>query len=304
VGVGDDDRCRALGITASGRPGALAQAIASAGHPGGEAVVDRDDARTIAVWGTSGAPGRSTVAASLAAGMANLGVETVLVDADVHGGSIAQMLAMLDEVSGLMAACRAANRGRVDETTDHLLEVEERLRLLSGIPRADLWSQVRPGALDLVLRWLRSDADAIVVDCAAPIEPGEGGSGPGRNQVTRMVLSAADEVLVVGRADPVGLSRLVRALHDLSDLETGAPTVIVNQMRPSLGWSEREVADTLERLTGVVPTAFLPADVEALDVAMMRGRLPRSAVPSSPFVAAMDDVVGSLAPMVRSSLST
>ena len=36
--------------------------------------------------------------------------------------------------------------------------------------------------------------------------------------MTRHVLAAADAVLVVGRADPVGLSRLVRALHDLADL--------------------------------------------------------------------------------------
>ena len=302
VGLGDDERCRALGITVRGEPGALAAAVSDAipsvqVEPGGVG------ARTIAVWGPSGAPGRSTVAASLAAAVAHGGTDTVLVDADTYGGSIAQMLAMLDEVSGLMAACRAANHGRADEVTGHLLDVEPNLRLLSGIPRGDMWSQVRTGALELVLRRLRDEADLVVADCAAPVEPGEGPSHTGRNQVTRHVLAAADTVLVVGRADPVGLSRLVRALHDLSNLVEVQPTVVVNLMRPSLGWSQSEVADMLTRLTGVEPVAFLPADVPAVDLALMRGRFPRHVAASSPFVKAVDDLAATLAPVVGSSES-
>jgi len=304
IGLGDDDRRRALGIDVRGEPGALEQAVADAGSPKDPETVDHlATARTIAVWGSSGAPGRSTVAASLAASLAQRHHDTVLVDADTYGGSIAQMLAMLDEVSGLMAACRAANQGRADEVTDHLLQVEPRLRLLSGVPRADMWPQVRPGALELVLQRLRTDADVVVADCASSLEPGEGSAGAGRNQVTRHVLSTADAVLVVGRADPVGLSRLVRAVHDLSDVVDADPVLVVNHMRPSLGWSEREVASTLTRLTGIEPVTFIPADVAALDLAVMRGQLPRAVAPSSAFVSAVDDLVASLAPVVPSSLS-
>jgi MinD-like ATPase involved in chromosome partitioning or flagellar assembly len=305
IGLGDDERRRALGIIVRGEPGALEQAVADAGSPARHEASDVHlAATTIAVWGSSGAPGRSTIAASLAASLARRGSDTVLVDADTYGGSIAQMLAILDDVSGLMAACRAANQGRVEEVTDHLLDIEPRLRLLSGIPRADMWPQVRPGALELVLRRLQTDADALVVDCAPSLEPGEGARGAGRNQVTRHVLSAAGAVIVVGRADPVGLSRLVRAMHDLAEVVDVDPVVVVNGMRPSLGWSEREVASTLTRLTGIEQVTFVPADVAALDLAMMRGQLPREVAPSSPFVAAVDDVAASLAPVVPSSLSS
>jgi MinD-like ATPase involved in chromosome partitioning or flagellar assembly len=307
IGLGDDERRRALGIVVRGEPGALEQAVAvaDAGSPSEPVVAERHaTARTIAVWGSSGAPGRSTVAVSLAASFAHRGLDTVLVDADTYGGSIAQMLAMLDEVSGLMAACRAANQGRADEVTEHLLEVEPRLRLLSGIPRADMWPQVRPGALELVLQRLRADADVVVADCAFSLEPGEGsGGGAGRNQVTRHVLASADAVLVVGRADPVGLSRLVRAVHDLSDVVDVEPALAVNLMRPSLGWSEREVASTLSRLTGIEPVTFIPSDVPAIDLAVMRGQLPRVAAPSSAFVSAVDDLAACLAPVVPSSVS-
>ena len=304
IGLGDEERCRALGIAVQGEPGSLEHAVVDAGRPTGhEPNDDRATAKTIAVWGPSGAPGRSTVAASLAASFAHQGHDAVLVDADTYGGSIAQMLAMLDEVSGLMASCRAANQGRADEVADHLLDVETRLRLLSGIPRADMWPQVRPGALELMLRRLRTETDVIVADCASSLELGEG-AGAGRNQVTRHLLSASDAVLVVGRADPVGLSRLVRALLDLSDVIEVEPTVVVNLMRPSLGWSERDVSRTLTRLTDIEPVAFIPADVQALDLAVMRGQLPRLVAPSSPFVAALDDIAGSLAPVVPSSVSS
>jgi MinD-like ATPase involved in chromosome partitioning or flagellar assembly len=304
VGIGDVHRCEALGIQLQAVPGSLGASVADTGsRVTSTTAPERDPARMIAVWGASGAPGRSTIATSLAASFAHGGRDAVLVDADTYGGSIGQMLAMLDEVSGLMAACRAANQGRSDEVVAHLLDVEPGLRLLTGIPRGDMWPQVRPGALELVLRELRAEADVVVVDCASPLEPGDGLSGAGRNQVGRHVLEGADDVLVVGRADPVGLSRLVRALHDLSGVTEVHPTVVVNLVRPSLGWSQREVGELLTRLTGIGPAAFVPADVEALDLAVLRGQLPRLATPDAPFVAAVDDLAAAMTPVVPSAVS-
>jgi hypothetical protein len=73
-------------------------------------------------------------------------------------------------------------------------------------------------------------------------------------------------------------------------------------MRPSLGWSEQEVASTVARLTGVQPLAFVPSDVAALDLAVMRGQLPRVVDSSSAFATAVDDLAASLAPVVPSTL--
>ena len=44
------------------------------------------------------------------------------------------------------------------------------------------------------------------------------GARPGRNQMTLGALEAADEVVVVGAADPVGLSRLARGLVELREV--------------------------------------------------------------------------------------
>ena len=45
---------------------------------------------------------------------------------------------------------------------------------------------------------------------------------PGRNQLTLGAVDVADEVLVVGTPDPVGLSRLARGLVDLRERRAGA----------------------------------------------------------------------------------
>jgi Flp pilus assembly CpaE family ATPase len=278
----DESRCRALGIQRAVLLGSLDVVTRDTPAPRHSSTEHR--APLIAVWGPAGAPGRSTVALGLASATAAQGVETVLVDADTYGGSLGQALSVLDDVSGLVAACRAANTGRVAQVADHLLAIDDRLQLLTGLPRADMWPQVRTGALELVLAQLRSATELLVVDCGFSLEVGTGPAG-GRNQTTLQVLEQADVVVAVGRPDPVGLARLVRGLHDLADVLPGRPpTLVVNLTRTSLGWREREVDATLRRLTGVVPSAHLPFDQSGLDLAAVSGRTPREAAPSSPFV--------------------
>ena len=68
----------------------------------------------VAVWGPTGAPGRTTVAVTLADELARLGSAALLVDADVYGGTVAAVLGLLDESPGLAAACRQAGGERLD----------------------------------------------------------------------------------------------------------------------------------------------------------------------------------------------
>lgn len=299
---GDAGRCEALGIVRRLRLGALDEVardepVAPVAAPGSEAPV-------VVVWGPAGAPGRSTVALGLASATAARGVDTVLVDADTHGGAQGQMLSVLDDVSGLVAACRAANQGRGHEVADHLLEVHAGLRLLTGLPRAEMWPQVRAGALDVVLAQLRSHAELVVVDCGSSLEPGTGPGGGGRNQTTLQVVDHADLAVVVGRPDPVGLARLVRGLHDLSETAPGLDRLLaINMVRTSLGWGERDIRATISRLTGLEPAAYLPFDQAGLDLAAMSGRSPREASPSSPFVARIEVLAGLVLDRIASTVS-
>jgi Flp pilus assembly CpaE family ATPase len=235
--------------------------------------------RVIAVWGPTGAPGRSTVALGLSAELARLATPTLLVDADVYGGSVAVMLGMLDESSGLLAAARAANAGSLttEALARHAREVAPNLRVLSGLPRADRWTEVKAVLLRNILEVSRSLAAFTVVDCAFSLELDEEISydtaAPRRNGATVEALERADAVLAVGSADPVGLSRLIRGISELKTVVPSvSPRVVLNRVRPGLGWSDDEIVSTLTRASGVSAVWLLPDDPVSCDRALVHGR--------------------------------
>ena len=239
-----------------------------------------DDCRLLAVWGPTGAPGRSTVALTLAAELAHTGARTLLVDADTYGSSIAQSLALLDEAPGMAAAARAADQGSLDlpGLARVAPEVCPRLRVLTGIPRADRWPELRAAAVEHVLTVARQLAEFVVVDCGFAIEDDEELSydtlAPRRNAATLTALEQADELVVVGAADPIGLQRLVRAVQDVGSVASPTPRVVVNKVRASSVGSrpERRITEALERFAGMDDLHFLPWDQASLDGAMFAGR--------------------------------
>jgi Mrp family chromosome partitioning ATPase len=246
--------------------------------------------RVVAVWGPTGAPGRTTVAVGLADEAARLGVPSLLVDADVYGGVVAQVLGLLDESPGIAAAARQAGAGSLDVASLARLAwaVQPRLRVLTGLARADRWPELRPQALVSVLAEARRLAELTVLDCAFCLEEDEELSfdtaAPRRNGATLTLLEEADEVLCVSGADPVALQRTVRALGELRQVLPGVdPVVVVNQVRrgPVPGDPRREIAAAVERFSGTGVRWFLPADRRATDAALAAGRTLAEVAPGS-----------------------
>jgi MinD-like ATPase involved in chromosome partitioning or flagellar assembly len=240
-----------------------------------------DGARVVAVWGPAGAPGRTTTAVGVSAELAHRGRSALLVDADPYGGAVAQHLGVLDAASGLLAAVRAANAGELDATRLAGLARGvgtggSPLRVLTGLPRPDRWIEVRAAAYDGMLDAATVLAEWLVLDLGFSLESDHDdpfATGPQRNLMTTAALARADEVLVVGAADPVGLSRLARGLVDLHDLQPDAAVrVVVNRTRPSLGWSESEIHRMVEGFVRPVGVHFLPDDRAGADRALVSGR--------------------------------
>jgi MinD-like ATPase involved in chromosome partitioning or flagellar assembly len=260
--------------------------------------------RLIAVWGPTGAPGRTTVAVNVAAELAELGEPVLLIDADSYGGVVAQSLGLLDESPGLAAACRQANAGTLDVAALHRLAVEVRpgLRVLTGISRSDRWPELRPAALDVVLRLARRLASVTIADCGFCLERDEevgyDTAAPRRNGATLAVLDAADTVLGVTGADPVSLQRYVRSLAELAEAVPGqSPLTIVNRLRKGVigpGDPRREIAGALERYAGVVALHVIPDDPAALDAALAAGRSLAEVAPAAAARRALRDLAGSL----------
>ena len=243
----------------------------------------------IAVWGPAGAPGRTTVALNLASELARLGRPTVLVDADTYGGCIAQSLSLLDEAPGLAAATRSADQGNLDLVALARLapEVSPGLRVLTGIPKAERWPELRAAALEHVLTLTRRLAAFTVIDCWFSLEDDEELSydtlAPRRNAATLTSLAVADQVLAVGAGDPIGLQRLVRGLQELGTVASPSPTVVINRVRSSAVGPrpESRIRDALTRFAGIDDLRFIPDDPASLDGAILAGQSLAEAAPDS-----------------------
>ena len=250
--------------------------------------------RIIAVWGPAGAPGRTLVAANIAGELAAEGHSVLLVDADSYGASVAALLGLLDEAAGLAQACRLADQGLLD--ADALLRIATTvptkagaLRVLTGITRADRWTELRAAALTLVLERAREIADVTVVDTGfcleADDEVGFDSGAPRRNAATLRSLELADTVFAVGAADSIGVPRLVRGLAELrAAVPQAAPQVVLNKVRTSaVGRSpERQLRAAWERYGPSAPlSAFLPSDPAASDAALLSGALLLESAPES-----------------------
>lgn len=225
--------------------------------------------RIVAVWGPTGAPGRTTVAVGLAAELAT-SRRAVLVDADPYGGTIAQTLGVLDETSGLLAAARMANVGTLDASSLALScrRVGDRLDVLTGLPRADRRVEVRPGVLGTVAE-VAADLGEVVLDCGFCVEDADSA----RDRMTLDALGVADEIVVVGSAEPTALARLARGLVELQGtVATARVRVVVNRMRPTLGWREQDIVGMVEGYLRPVGVHFLPEDRPTLDRSAVAGR--------------------------------
>lgn len=231
--------------------------------------------RVMVVWGPAGAPGRTLVATSLATTLAGRGLRTTLVDADPYAPSVAQQLGVLDEVSGLLSAARLTGEGALESRFASVQRaLGDHLTVVTGLPRPDRWVEVRAGAVEHLLE-VAATCGHVVVDTGFSLEDDLGGdlaTRPGRNQLTLGALEVADEILVVGSADPVGLTRLARALVDLRERRSGAAVrVVVNRMRASLGWSERDIVGMVEGFSRLAAVHFLPDDRATADRALVTG---------------------------------
>jgi MinD-like ATPase involved in chromosome partitioning or flagellar assembly len=243
----------------------------------------RGRGRVVAVWGPAGAPGRTTVAIGVADEAARLGVRTLLADADPYGGTVAPTVGLPDEIAGLALASRDAVAGRLGTVrlAQRSRQLRPRLRVLTGHSRADRWRELPSAGLPLVLDESRRLCALTVVDCGFCLELDEDRTEPQRNGATLAVLAAADTVLCVGAADPIGLHRLSHGLDDLRTVLPGVvPLVVANRVAGTA--MSRDVTTSLRRWGDVEASARLPADPAGPTAAIRAGAPLAEVAPASP----------------------
>ena len=251
---------------------------------GPELTSQQGEPRLVVVTGATGSPGRSTIAINLAQELAQHWDETVLIDGDLWGGAIAQTLGLLAETAGLSAAVRAADHGTLDAGTFARLapRVADGLRVLPGLARASRWREVSAVSMEALLETAQHAGSWVVVEAPVLVPDDETGYslGPGRNDVARCLLGAADEIIVVGAGEPIGIERLVQTLLDLDDLTTtGTRRVVVNRLRSSAAGPRAadSVREALARFADVLDPVLVPDDRALCDRALLAGTTWREA---------------------------
>lgn len=261
--------------------------------------------RIIAVWGPGGSPGRSTLAVELAMELARGGHRVGLVDADTHAPSLALALGLADEGPGFAAACRQAELGGLDPAELTRISAplhvgSGRVEVLTGINRPGRWPELSESRVAAALAVCRQWVDYTVVDVAASLERDEEivsdlSDGPRRNAATLAALRAADLVVAVAAADPVGVARFLRGHAELRAAIGATPVaVLANRLRPgALGIDARgQVRRTLERFAGIRDVWFVPADARSVDAALLSARPVAEASPRSVLTSAVRRFVG------------
>ena len=263
----------------------------------------RERGTTIAVWGPAGAPGRTTIAVTIASELAAAGLTVALGDVDTHGAAIAPTLGLLDEAPGFAAACRLAGSGSLDHV--ELERISERYAspagsfwVLTGIGRPSRWPELSAEKVAGVIRECRDWVDVTVLDVGSSLEVDEEISSdvfaPRRNAATIAALREADHVVAVGSADPVGMSRFLRAYAELVEtVSTHSVTVVMNRLRASaIGLAPAtQVSQTLARFGGIEHAVTVPYDRPAFDAALLAGRAVGDVSPRSAARIAVRDLV-------------
>lgn len=235
----------------------------------------------VTVWGTHGAPGRSTIAFNLAALAAQQGQQVCLIDADTYAPSLDALMALEDTGSGLAILCSDADRAQLDEKKAGAIMERVPLKngtfdFLSGITSSSRWPEVRARAFSEVLEWLKHRYDLVICDVAAPIEVDEeltfDGPAPRRNAATLTALGYADRVIVLGEADVIGLPRLinlareVQARPDLFAPETDVQYWLNRSRREAAGFNpEAKMRDNWARYLSIPLAGVIPYERKVMD---------------------------------------
>lgn len=297
------------------------------------AVPAREPGRIVGVWGTDGSPGRSCLARDLAAAFAHGGewrsrrsrfvrrawrrrqaeegenrAKVLLIDADTRNPSLAQLLSLDQESSAIAAVARKIGLG---EGSPELLESAAvpvaGFDFLAGLNRGSRWRELSEPVVREIFAQARAGWNVTVVDCAAGAERNSDGYGPERDAATLELLEAADDVVLLGRATPVGIRRLLDRIDEAGDMGVCRLHVALVRSRATGRASEGE-ADVVRMLAdkGIEEFVWLGDDRTRYEEAERRGLTLAEIAPTSGGVRAVDELAERIAdagPVIDANVS-
>jgi len=164
--------------------------------------------------------------------------------------------------------------------------------VLPGLPNVRDWGEVRSGnALDVISE-LAASHDFVLVNISSLVEQTPGDvRGEGRFGVARLVLGAADAVVLVAGPTPVSVGRVIEWLADTRRLISEVPLHVVVNRFDDGSFARGEIAHELRDVIQPTSLTFAPSDPK-LAKAAWEGTL----APPSGFRRAIESVTNHLTP--------
>ena len=223
----------------------------------------------LAVWGTAGAPGATTLAVGLARELAR-SRPVLLIDADFLAPSVGEILGISRDSSGLLAALRIARNENVPWELLRACAASEgtniSLHVLTGIRQGSLGRLEAAGMAGLIDASLAAGV-AVIVDLKCPLRDSE----PIPERVaTEAILRRADHLFSVGVASELGVTRLVRDRALLMDMKQDVnQSILLREPSSSFGSSFAETSSALWGFTGCSDIRALPPQTDTADTSQL-----------------------------------
>jgi MinD-like ATPase involved in chromosome partitioning or flagellar assembly len=253
--AGPDAFVRAITAVAGRRVDAsVARPIAAASRAG----------RLVTVGGPPGV-GRTEVAIQVAVAI-SARTRALLIDVDDVAPAVAPRLHLPIEPN-LRTAIDAVEHGRGDLDRCVLVESKSGLPIVTGLPNASAWAQVRPGEIVRVVDRLAEAADVVVVDGAGMLEEIGTASIRSRFATARTMVSEADVVVAVCNASPHGIARLLGWAVEAFALAPTASFFVVVNRAPGARFRRGELYEEITTSLPNVDVGFVPSDARVVDAA-------------------------------------
>jgi MinD-like ATPase involved in chromosome partitioning or flagellar assembly len=233
------------------------------------------------VLAVTGGCGATEIALELTRALERRGERAVLVDADEVAPSLAQRTG-LPLVPNIRNAVDAIEQGvgSLRETLTPLPGDEP--EVLCGLSNPGDWVHVRPGQVADVVSELARHCPQVVVNAGPRAEDVTAINGQARYGITRLMLSVADQVVLVGAPTPVGVARLLDWVVRFKAVDRSRPVHLALNRGPTGAFYRRELEREVYR--SFIPTSLhvLPTD-KRVEEAAWNGRL----VAAGPFAKAV-----------------
>lgn len=238
-----------------------------------QAPLEHAPAPVLAVWGTAGSPGATTLAIGLSLELAKYR-PALLIDADFLAPSVGELLGVSHDSLGLLGALRVARNDNPPWESMRACAApaahNASLQFLSGIRPGSL-GRLEAAGVSTLIDSAHSSGVAVVVDLKCAL--GDSEPTPERT-ASEAILRKARHLLWVGMGSDLGVSRLVREWTLLEELtEDVDQTVLLRMSEGSSETSFMESSTAVWGFTGCSDISALPIQKDMSDTSKLNDLL-------------------------------